>query len=73
MFLENYDAVFRVAVCRIFSLPSPRIISTHRSLVLVTFTILRFKLCGAHSSRRLMACRMTRRPLHLLTTSLDAA
>jgi hypothetical protein len=30
-FLEQYDAVFRVAVCRIFGLPSSRILSTLRS------------------------------------------
>jgi hypothetical protein len=29
-FHEHYDAVFRVSVCRIFSLPSSRIISTQR-------------------------------------------
>jgi hypothetical protein len=31
-FLEHYDSVFRVAVCRIFGLPSSRILSTLRSL-----------------------------------------
>jgi hypothetical protein len=30
-FPENYSAVFRVAVCRIFCLPSSRILSTQRS------------------------------------------
>jgi hypothetical protein len=30
-FLENCDTVFRVAVCRIFGLPSSRILSTFRS------------------------------------------
>ena len=30
-FPEHYDAVFRVAVCRIFGLPSSRILSTLRS------------------------------------------
>jgi hypothetical protein len=30
-FLEHYDAVLRVAVCRIFGLPSSRILSTLRS------------------------------------------
>jgi hypothetical protein len=32
-FPEHYDAVFRVAVCRIFSLPSSRILSTLRSTI----------------------------------------
>jgi hypothetical protein len=30
-FHEHYDAAFRVAVCRIFCLPSTRILSTLRS------------------------------------------
>jgi hypothetical protein len=30
-FPEHYDAVFRIAVCRIFGLPSFRILSTRRS------------------------------------------
>jgi hypothetical protein len=37
-FLEHYDAVFRVAVCRILSLPSYRILSTLRSLTACAYS-----------------------------------
>jgi hypothetical protein len=72
MFLEHYDAVFRVAVCRVFGLPSPRVLFTLRSPLLVLLAIFRFKLYMVHSSRQVSTCQMTRGLLHLLTTWLDA-
>jgi hypothetical protein len=71
-FPEHYDPVFRVAVCRIFGLPSSRILSTLRS-PLVLLVISRFKLCGVRSCRRVLTCRMMRGPLLLLTIWLDVA
>jgi hypothetical protein len=67
-FPEHYDAV-----SRIFGLPSSRIISTLRSPQLVLLAISRVKLCGVHSRRRVLTCRIMRGPLLLLTIWLDAA
>jgi hypothetical protein len=70
-FHAHYDAVFRVALCRIFGLPSFRILSNLHSQLLLPLAIFRFKLCEVHSSRRVSTCRMTRGLLRLLTTWLD--
>jgi hypothetical protein len=72
-FPEHYDAVFRVAVCRIFGLPSSRILSTLHPPLLVLLAISRFKLRGVLSRRHFLTCRMMRGPLLLLTIWLDAA
>jgi hypothetical protein len=40
---------------------------------LVLLAISRFKLYEVHSSRRVLTCRMARRPLHLPITWLDVA
>jgi hypothetical protein len=73
-FPEHYDAVFRVAVCRILGLPSFRIVSLlYAPPPLVLLVISRFKLCGVRSRRRVLTCRTVRGPLLLVTIWLGAA
>jgi hypothetical protein len=59
-FHEHYDAVFCVAVCRIFGLFSSPILSTLRSPTDCVLAISRFKLYGVRSRRRVLTCRITR-------------
>jgi hypothetical protein len=70
---KHNDAVFRIAVCRIFGLPSSRVLSTPRPPLLVLLAIPRFKLCGMHSRRGVLTCRMMRGPQLSLTIWFDAA
>jgi hypothetical protein len=75
-FLKHYDAVFRVAVCRIFGLPSSRHPASsllYAPPLFVLLAISRFKLCGVRSRRRARTCRMMRGPLLSRTIWLDAA
>jgi hypothetical protein len=69
---QHYDAVFRVAVSRIFGLPSSHILSSLRPPLLVLLAISRFKLCVVRSRRRVLTCRMMRGLVLLLTIWLYA-
>jgi hypothetical protein len=71
--LEHYDAVFRVASCCIFGLPSSRMCSNLLSPTPCTSCHLSVQTVrGALKSAGvgIMACGMTRGPLYLLTTHL---
>jgi hypothetical protein len=53
--------------------PSPASSLHYAPSLLVLLAISRFKLCGVRSRRRVLTCRMKRRPLLLLSIWLDAA
>jgi hypothetical protein len=72
-FLEDYDAVFRVAVCRIFGLSSPHILSNLRPPLIACVFCHLFKLCGMRSRWRLLTCWMMRGLMLLIIIWLDAA